>query len=121
MSNQCNTCSDPRPDALRTVITPANLCGTECESCTDNCQVEECACPVHLNGMCVHYTGCQTFLTQLNPGTTFDEAMIKIENLFNQIDRLLESYKTRMVEMQNEIEDLKDQLATGRGCENGFA
>ena len=120
MSNQCNTCSDPRPDALRTVIQPVNICGTECESCTDNCPVEEYACPVHLNGMCVHYTGCETFLTQLHRGMTFDQAMINIENLFNQLDRLLESYKSRIIELDDRVKDLEEQLATGRGCVNGF-
>ena len=51
---------------------------------------------------------------------TFDQAMINIENLFNQLDRLLESYKSRIIELDDRVKGLEEQLATGRGCVNGF-
>lgn len=120
MGNQCNTCSDPRPDALRTIISPTPLCEAPCESCTDNCPPAPCNCPVHLNGTCVHYTGCETFITQLKAGKTFDEVVIAIESVFNSIDRLLESYKTRIIELEDQIRGINEQLADKTKCENGF-
>lgn len=112
---KCSLCEDKKVDILRSDIVPS-MCDDPCEDCTPNCKPEECQCPVHLIGACVHYNGCKTFITQLKPGMTFDECMVNIENVFEQVDNLLESYKDRIIELENEVKDLSERLNNKGGC-----
>ena len=105
---------------MTTKITPTKMCDEPCNDCTPNCEPEECKCPVHLVGGCVHYNGCKTFITQLSPGMTFDQVVLNIENVFEQVDRLLESYKDRIVFLENMVKELGEQINNVKGCENGW-
>lgn len=116
---KCNLCDDKKVDILRSDIVPS-MCEEPCNDCTPNCKPEPCGCPVHLLGTCVHYNGCHTFISQLKAGMTMDECLNNIENVFEQIDQLLESYKTRIVEMEEEIKDLTERVNQKEGCANGF-
>lgn len=119
MGCKCNSCKPDRPDILRTVLQPP-VCG-KCDDCTDNCKVEEkCACPVHLTGNCVHFNGCKMFMTGIAPGDTLDEALFKINALFEQADKLFDSMDERIIQLQNRVRDLEKQLANKEGCTDGF-
>ena len=113
---KCDLCSDKKVDILRSDIA-TKMCDEPCVDCTPNCQPEECQCPVHLIGACVHYNGCKTFITQLSPGMTMDEALLSIENVFEQVDRLLESYKDEILDLRKEISDLKEIVNQKGGCD----
>ena len=115
-----NMCDPDRPDILRTTLKPP-VCGDRCGDCSDDCKVEEeCACPVHLTGNCVHYNGCRLFMTGINPGDTLDEVLFKINDLFEQADRLFDSQKEEIIQLQTRVRDLEKQLSGKEGCVDGF-
>ena len=109
----CGKCHKDKPDK-------AHLCDVPCGDCTPNCEPEHCDCPVHLNGQCVHYNGCVTFITQLRAGMNLDECLKNIENVFEQVDGILESYKTRILELENDLKELSNKVNGTESCETGY-
>lgn len=116
MGKCCDICSEERPDILRSNI-GFDLCKEPLEDCSNECPVDECDCPVgHITGNCVHYNGCKTFITMINPGMTFDEIVYRIESVFNNVDKILDSMKDEIIILKNRINAL-EQDKNKEGCD----
>lgn len=121
MSEYCNSCKDDRPDILR-----SNICigsdpchDNSCKDCLDQCEVisKECDCPYgHFNDNCVHYTGCRTFITKLNPGMPYNEVMHNLELVFENIDKFLDRLVEEKTDLEQRVEKLENLLQNGKGC-----
>lgn len=115
MGKCCDICSEERPDILRSNI-GFDLCKEPLEDCSNECPVNECDCPVgHITGNCVHYNGCKTFITMIKPGMTFDDIVLRIEMVFDNVDKLFESMKSEIINLQDRVKEL-EQNKNKEGC-----
>lgn len=112
----CNDCNVEKYDILRTNINIGGKCKPCDGECLDDCDVKpECNCP---NGpvldKCVYYTGCEKFITQINPGMTFDQVVDKIEQTFHIIDKKMEEYEDEIFALRTELNKLlkKDEYGS---------
>lgn len=111
----CNTCEEDRPDVFRNDNFEDPCCDVREDS---NCPVEEsCACPLHLNGACVHYTGCKTFLSVINPGDTFDTVVMKIERIFEMINKEFTAMEEEIRNLKKEVKEIRDNYTGKEGCD----
>lgn len=117
---KCNSCGSEKPDILRGDYS-SEKCGETCQDCTEKCGTldEKSDCPYgQMADKCVVYTGIKTFISQLRPGMTIYQVINAFENTFETVDRLIERLDGRIRDLEDEVEELKDSLGNGNGCDN---
>lgn len=113
---QCNSCNLDKYDILRTNINIGDGCKCD-DPCLDNCEKPVCDCP---NGntldKCVFYTGCEKFLTQINPGMTYDQIVDKIERTFVLVDKKMQAYEDEIFEIKQILNEIMNKNESEDDC-----